>query len=219
MGVGGYAGAFRVPTVVPWPGVIPAGVATGGFMAMEDWVPTIVSMLGQPDLVDSLKKGATIGGREYRVHLDGVDQTDLLTGCGKSKRMEFYYFTETTLHGLRYGDWKVLLKTQDRWFNAIQQKLTTPLITNLKLDPFERFHKARGFDEWQEKPRLALRPRRGAGHAVPGDVARIPAADAQFRPRCRRAAEPAQPGPTPIAEARTKSWQSPNISPAQRFPV
>ena len=26
----------------------------------------------------------------------------------------------------------------------------TPLITNLKLDPFERFHEARGFDEWQE---------------------------------------------------------------------
>ncbi|WP_208622431.1 hypothetical protein [Mycobacterium gastri] len=64
--------------------------------------------------------------------------------------MEFYCFTETTLHGLRNGDWKVLLKTQDRWFNGFQQKLTTPLITNLKLDPFERFHKARGFDEWQE---------------------------------------------------------------------
>ncbi|UGT93363.1 hypothetical protein [Mycobacterium ostraviense] len=29
-----------------WPGVIPAGVATGGFTAMEDWIPTIMSMLG-----------------------------------------------------------------------------------------------------------------------------------------------------------------------------
>ena len=26
--------------------------------------------------------------------------------------------------------------------------MTTPLVTNLKLDPFERFHEARGFDEW-----------------------------------------------------------------------
>jgi arylsulfatase len=25
-----------------------------------------------------------------------------------------------------------------------------PLITNLKLDPFKRFHNSRGFDEWQE---------------------------------------------------------------------
>jgi len=127
-----------------------AGVATGEFMAMEDWIPTIISMLGQPDLVESLKNGSSIGGRDYRVHLDGVDQTDLLTGRGKSKRVEFYYFTETSMHGLRYGDWKVLFKTQDRWFNGIQQDLTTPLITNVKLDPFERFHEARGFDEWQE---------------------------------------------------------------------
>lgn len=27
---------------------------------------------------------------------------------------------------------------------------TFPLTSDLKLDPFERFHEARGFDEWQE---------------------------------------------------------------------
>jgi len=43
-----------------------------------------------------------------------------------------------------------LFKTQDRWFNGIQNNLTIPLVTNLKLDPFERFHLSRGFDEWQE---------------------------------------------------------------------
>ena len=86
----------------------------------------------------------------YRVHLDGVDQTDLLSGKGPSKRKEFYYFTETTLHGLRFGDWKFLFKKQDQWFNGVQQQMTTPYITNLKLDPFERFHEARGYDEWQE---------------------------------------------------------------------
>jgi arylsulfatase len=86
----------------------------------------------------------------YKVHLDGVDQTELVTGKGPSKRKEFYYFTETTLHGLRYGDWKFLFKSQDKWFNGVQNQLTTPIITNVKLDPFERFHEARGYDEWQE---------------------------------------------------------------------
>jgi arylsulfatase len=148
--VGGFEGGFRVPVVIRWPGVIPAGVATGEFMTMQDWIPTIMSMLGQPDLADRLLTGTTIGDRDYRVHLDGVDQTDLITGAGPTKRKEFYYFTETVLHGLRYGNWKVLFKTQDRWFNGIQQNLVTPLITNLKLDPFERFHNSRGFDEWQE---------------------------------------------------------------------
>lgn len=149
-GVGGYEGGFRVPVVVRWPGVVPAAVATGEFMTMEDWIPTIMSALGQPDLAARLLDGAEIGDRTYRVHLDGVDQMDLISGRGPSRRVEFYYFTETTLHGLRYGDWKLLFKKQDRWFNGVQQNLVTPLITNLKLDPFERFHGARGFDEWQE---------------------------------------------------------------------
>ncbi len=157
-GVGGYEGGFRVPCVVSWPGHIQEGVATGEFMAMEDWMPTILAGLGEPNVKEELLKGKTIGDMTYKVHLDGYDQTDLLTGKGKSKRMDFYYFTETTLHGLRYGDWKFLFKQQDKWFNGIQENLNTPLITNLKLDPFERFHEARGFDEWQENRSWTLAP-------------------------------------------------------------
>ena len=117
-----------------------------------------MSALGEPELKDELLKGKTIGSMTYKVHLDGYDQTELLSGKGKSKRKDFYYFTETTLHGLRYGDWKFLFKTQDKWFNGIQENLNTPLITNLKLDPFERFHEARGFDEWQENRSWTLAP-------------------------------------------------------------
>ena len=157
-GVGGYEGGFRVPCVVSWPGHVQENVATGEFMAMEDWMPTILSALGEPELKDELLKGKTIGSMTYKVHLDGYDQTELLSGKGKSKRKDFYYFTETTLHGLRYGDWKFLFKTQDKWFNGIKENLNTPLITNLKLDPFERFHEARGFDEWQENRSWTLAP-------------------------------------------------------------
>ena len=157
-GVGGYEGGFRVPCVVSWPGHVQENVATGEFMAMEDWMPTILSALGEPEHKDELLKGKTIGSMTYKVHLDGYDQTELLSGKGKSKRKDFYYFTETTLHGLRYGDWKFLFKTQDKWFNGIQENLNTPLITNLKLDPFERFHEARGFDEWQENRSWTLAP-------------------------------------------------------------
>jgi arylsulfatase len=157
-GVGGFEGGFRVPVVVKWPGRIPAGSTTGGFMTMEDWLPTIMAGVGQPDVKERLLKGATVGKATYKVHLDGYDQTDLITGRGSSKRKEFYYFTETTLHGVRYGDWKFLFKTQDKWFNGVQDDLTSPLITNLKLDPFERFHEARGFDEWQENHAWTLSP-------------------------------------------------------------
>ena len=58
----------------------------------------------------------------------------------------------------RYGDWKFLFTEQDKWFNGVKNDLVTPLITNLKLDPFERFHDARGFDEWQENRSWTLAP-------------------------------------------------------------
>jgi arylsulfatase A-like enzyme len=160
-GVGGFEGAFRVPMMVRWPARIPGGVVTGEFMTMEDWLPTIMSLLGQPDLKNRLLDGHKVGNMTYKVHLDGYDQTAVLMATGPSQRKEFFYFTETTLHGLRYGDWKFLFKTQDKWFNGVQDDLTTPLITNLKLDPFERFHEARGFDEWQENRSWTLGPATG----------------------------------------------------------
>jgi arylsulfatase len=150
-GVGGSEGSFRVPMLVKWPGKIPAGTTTGEFMTMEDWIPTIMAGIGEPNLKEKLLTSYKAGNQTYnKIHLDGYDQTDLITATGPSKRKEFYYFTETKLHGVRYGDFKFLFVKQDKWFNGVQQNMISPLVTNLKLDPFERFHKARGFDEWQE---------------------------------------------------------------------
>lgn len=150
-GVGGYEGGFKVPMMVKWPSKIPSGTTTAEFMTMEDWIPTLMAGIGEPDLKQKLLTSYKAGGNTYkRIHLDGYDQTDMITGKGPSKRKEFYYFTETKLHGVRYGDFKFLFVKQDKWFNGVQQAMTTPLVTNLKLDPFERFHEARGFDEWQE---------------------------------------------------------------------
>jgi arylsulfatase A-like enzyme len=149
-GVGGWEGGFRVPMLVRWPGHIPAGVSTGEFMTMEDWMPTLMAWVGDSEIKSELRSGKRIGDRSYKVHLDGYDQSDLLLNQGASKRKEFYYFTEATFHGMRYGDWKLLFKRQDHWFRSPQLSLSTPIITNLKLDPFERFHEARGYDEWAE---------------------------------------------------------------------
>ncbi len=149
-GAGGWEGGFRVPCMVKWEGHIPAGTSTGEFMTMEDWMPTLLSFVGQPKLKDELLVGRQTGNMTYKVHLDGYDQSDLVLRKGKTKRMDFYYFTENTFHGFRYGDWKFMYKEQNKWFNATQDELTTPYITNLKLDPFERFHDARGYDEWEE---------------------------------------------------------------------
>jgi arylsulfatase A-like enzyme len=149
-GAGGWEGGFRVPMLVKWDNHIPAGVSTGEFMTMEDWLPTLMSWVGNKNIKKELLKGKKIGDMTYKVHLDGYDQSDLLLKNGKSVRKEYFYFTETTFHGIRYGDWKVQFIDQERWFRSPQTELSTPIITNLKLDPFERFHEARGYDEWAE---------------------------------------------------------------------
>ncbi|WP_432695943.1 arylsulfatase [Marinobacterium sp. YM272] len=157
-GVGGWEGGFRVPMVVKWDGHIPAGVATGEFMTMEDWMPTLMSWLGEKDLKEDLLDGKKIGGKNYKVHLDGYDQSDLLLNNGKTKRKDFYYFTETTFHGMRWGDWKLIFTDQEEWFRATQEGMTSPYIINLKLDPFERFVESRGYDEWAENRTWILGP-------------------------------------------------------------
>ncbi|MHC9237092.1 arylsulfatase [Pseudooceanicola sp. 502str34] len=179
-GVGGYEGAFKVPMMVKWPGLIPEGTTTGELMTMEDWIPTIMSQLGKPDLKEDLLAGTEIGGKSFKVHLDGYDQTPILTKSGPSNRMEFYFFSETTFHGLRYGEWKFLFTHQDRWFNGQQYEMTSPQITRLDLDPFERFHGARGFDEWQENRSWAIGPALGLVNSFVASFEEFPPRVASF---------------------------------------
>jgi len=151
-GAGGWEGGFRVPMMVKWKGHIPENVSTGEFMTMEDWMPTLLSWVGgDKNLAEDLRKGKKVGDKTYKVYLDGYDQSDMILNGGKTKRMEFYYWTETTLHGLRFGPWKMLFVDQENWFRSPQTVLSSPIITNLKLDPFERMYKSRGYPEWAEQ--------------------------------------------------------------------
>jgi len=85
-------------------------------------------------------KGKKIGGRTYKVHLDGYDQTAMITGKGESARNEIWYFTESSLAAARIGDWKFTFIDQpEGWFGP-KVKLDCPGLTNLRLDPFERIN-------------------------------------------------------------------------------
>src|SRR3954454_8390149 len=85
-------GGFRVPCMIRWPGKVPAGKVENGLVSGLDWFPTLVAAAGNPGIVEDLKRGATLGDRAYKVHLDGYNQLDLITGKGPSKRDEIWYF-------------------------------------------------------------------------------------------------------------------------------
>ena len=131
-------GGFRVPMIIRWPGRIPAGKVENSLVSGLDWFPTLVAAAGNTNIAGELLKGKQLGDRTYKVHLDGFDQTDLITGKGPSKRNEIFYFTEGTLSAVRIGDFKYRFTDQPNgWFGATE-KVDWPVVTNLRLDPYER---------------------------------------------------------------------------------
>ena len=137
----GTEGGFRVPQVVRWPGKVEPNQVINGVMDGMDWFPTLVAAAGyQGDIAADLAKGKKLDGKEYKVHLDGYDQTDMLTKGGKSARNEEWYFTESTLAAARIGDYKyVFIDQPDGWFGP-KVNLDWPGIYNLRLDPFEKMN-------------------------------------------------------------------------------
>jgi arylsulfatase len=131
-------GGFRVPAMVRWPGHVPAGKIENGIFSGLDWFPTFVAAAGNPNIIDELRQGKQIGGTTYKVHLDGYDQTDLLTGKGPSKRHEIFYFTEGTLSAVRIDDYKYRFTDQPQGWLGSTVKVDWPILVNLRLDPFER---------------------------------------------------------------------------------
>jgi arylsulfatase len=138
-----WEGGFRVPCVARWPGVIEPGTKTDSIMSHEDWLPTLMTAAGVPDIAGKLKKGYSANGKKWKVHLDGYDFTDFFSGKAETgPREEIYYFSQSgDLDAVRWTDWKVS-------FNVIEGNIATglrttpswPIITNLKADPFEVMH-------------------------------------------------------------------------------
>ena len=140
-----WEGAYRVPAMIRWPGKVkPGEVSTQMFSGM-DWFPTLLAAVGDTDIKDRLLKGADIGGKNFKVHLDGYNQLDYLTGkTDKSARTEFYYFNDDgELVSMRYNDWKLVfceqrapggLKVWSEPFTCLR----VPKLFNLRMDPYER---------------------------------------------------------------------------------
>jgi arylsulfatase len=140
-----WEGAYRVPCLVRWPGRIPAGEVRNGIMSHADWFVTLVAAAGEKGIAEKLREGHEMGGREYRVHLDGFDQLGYLTGeSDHSPRPYFFYVNDDgQLTAVRYDNWKVVFYEQRiegtlRIWAEPFVELRVPKIFNLRTDPYER---------------------------------------------------------------------------------
>jgi arylsulfatase len=133
-----FEGGFRVPCLLRWPGHVPADTVQTGIFASVDWFPTFVAAAGNPNIKEELLKGKKIGDRTYKNCLDSYNQLDLITGKGPSARHEVFYFAESTLGAVRIDDFKYRFIDQPQGWIGTKLKVDAPVLTNLRLDPFER---------------------------------------------------------------------------------
>ncbi|WP_374388052.1 arylsulfatase [Sandaracinobacter sp.] len=139
-----WEGAYRVPAMVRWPGKIKAGSVCNDLIAHLDWFPTIAAVGGDTTVKERLKKGETLDGVKYKVHLDGFNMLPFLTGEVKeSPRKGFIYFNDDgELVALRFNHWKLVFLEQRSpgqlglWAEPFVT-LRTPKLYNLRTDPYE----------------------------------------------------------------------------------
>ncbi|MNO91356.1 hypothetical protein D3C76_828970 [compost metagenome] len=134
-----------MPAIIRWPNHVKPGTVSTQMFSGLDWFPTLLAAVGDTDIKERLLKGADIGGKTFKVHLDGFNQLDYVTGkSDKSARNEFYYFNdEAELVGMRFNDWKIVWCEQRApgglqvWSEPFTC-LRVPKLFNLRMDPYER---------------------------------------------------------------------------------
>ncbi|MGI9286008.1 MAG: arylsulfatase [Pseudomonadales bacterium] len=143
-----WEGGFRVPALIRWPGTVEPGRVINDVFSHQDWLPTLLTAAGVPDINNKLKAGHIAGDRTYKVHIDGFDQTDILSGKGPGKRETVFFFDDNAnLNALRWKDWKIHFATMPDWSSG-RQALTFPTVMNLRTDPFETSMDSGMYTRW-----------------------------------------------------------------------
>lgn len=143
-----------MPALIRWPGVVKPGSVYKGLMSAEDWFPTLLAAAGNADVKDQLVKGSKVGSMNYKVHLDGFNQTDYLSGKSKeSARNGFFYFSDDgDLLAVRGKRVKAHFMVQDAtgfevWRNPFRT-LRVPLVFDLEIDPYEKGTDGMNYADW-----------------------------------------------------------------------
>ena len=181
-----WEGGWRVPCVMRWPGVIEPGRVINDIASLQDFIPTFAAANGEPELVEKLKKGFNIGGRAYKVHLDGYNLVPYLSGKAEaSPRQGFIYWSDDgECMAVRLGRWKVVFSEQrSEGINVWREPLSEmriPKFFDLRADPFERGEVSIKYYDWFMEQNYLL-------YAAPPILAQWLESFKEFPPRARAA--------------------------------
>ena len=100
-----WDGGQRVPCIIRWPGKINEGQQTDALSTTMDFLPSITKL---------------IGGNLPSKKIDGIEMTDLFfSNENSSKRDSFLYYNEDELEAIRYKNWKLHFKKEDKLINEL----------------------------------------------------------------------------------------------------
>lgn len=110
-----YEGGVRVPCIIRWKGVVPAGVTSDAIIASIDLFPTIMHYAGS---------------HSFKQEIDGINVSSFFENPSLRLRDEYVYVKSGQVHGIRKGDWVYLPKTGNSKF----KEGDVPELFNLKQD-------------------------------------------------------------------------------------
>ena len=100
-----WDGGQRVPCIISWPGKINEGQQTDALSTTMDFLPSITKL---------------IGGNLPSKKIDGIEMSDLFfSNENSSKRDSFLYYNEDELEAIRYKNWKLHFKKEDKLINEL----------------------------------------------------------------------------------------------------
>ena len=100
-----WDGGQRVPCIIRWPRKINKGQQTDALSTTMDFLPSITKL---------------IGGDLPSKKIDGIEMSDLFfSNENSSKRDSFLYYNEDELEAIRYKNWKLHFKKEDKLINEL----------------------------------------------------------------------------------------------------
>ena len=134
-----YEGSLRVPFLIRYPGIIPAGKVSNEIVHLIDIFPTLADLAGGEIPQDRV--------------MDGINQSHFLMGhTEKSARESVVIYIGNELFGVKWRNWKLLLKEIDEKSYAIKN-MAYPSFYNLLVDPKEEEPEKFYLDDtWVETP-------------------------------------------------------------------
>jgi len=141
-----FEGGQRVPFIVRWPGMVPAGRVSDKLLSTIDILPTVVALCG---------------AKQPQRRIDGFDFTALLRGDdAQTPREQFlYYYRKNNLEAVRQGNWKLVFAHPGRTYEGfapgsngqpgeVNENYSFPgALYNLERDSGERYNVSEQFPE------------------------------------------------------------------------